>query len=383
MSHQGRYALLFGFWGDGYAEDFLRYSLGSLLFPHNLPLVSDYCDIAIKIATTKPCRRILEADARFKEVCRDYQVQIVTIPVAHTRRSARRDHKYTVWASLLNRLMRLAAAESRSFLFFHSDSFYPDGFLELVVERARAGMKVVYSPGIRIDAAKMRATFPDMDRPIPPIAGQAYEAMTIANLHEFVLRQYWQSDRLSYWPAALLFRLDDHFTIGRCFDIHPVLVDLSVGNFPIKLNVDADYDIEVMAKMLANGEGDRIEVLSCENSHFGSITEPDEAWPARLTLVGDDATAPLVQYNFPRTDSEKFLHLARWAGKYVPLKKILFFQALYVFRTKPGDGSLPKQKTFEFGLLCDALLNYFPLLQDEDGPKFSLDLPTLDVRIEI
>ncbi|MBK8477046.1 MAG: hypothetical protein IPL39_12330 [Opitutaceae bacterium] len=282
----------------------------------------------------------------------------------------------------MNSLIKISAEEGRDLFFLHPDSFYPDGYFGKIVAQARKGKRLIFSAGVRVDAAKMDAMFPEQGRPISRVSKQAFEALTIANLHEFVRRQYWDSETLSYWPSGLLCRLDRNVTVARFFDMHPIYVALSEGRGPIKKNVDTDYDSDIMARMLERGAGDTIEVLKGENSYFASLTATDEPWATRLTLVGDDPNAPLDSLTFPRSDTEKFLHVAKWAAKYVPLKKILCFQPLYVFRTESGRHQFPAQRALEFSALCDSLVAYFPLLQTEVRPRFSLELPHLNVQID-
>lgn len=380
-----KFALLFGFWGNRYTEWFLDYSATSLLFPNNLPATCQEHEIIMRIATTESCIVQLETDARYQHLQAHYDVDVLTFPDCHTQGAKVGEETYSVWASLLNPLIHKHAVQGYNLLFMHPDSIYPDGFLEVIFSLAQAGKKMIFTAGVRVDAEQLAHTFaPSGGTPqLEPLAGAVFDQLTLAHLHEFVQRQFWHSTEFSHWPSALLFDLNDDTVIGRFFDMHPIYVAHDYADHTITHNIDVDYDYHTMVNVIEAEGWKAVGNALQPNGYFMSLTSREDTWANRLYLVGDDADAPLDDISFPQSDSEKFLHMAYWSKKYVPLKKVFCFQHSYRFNATAHSAKVDIATQHELDTLFQSILSYPLIMQNEKNPPYALELPNINININV
>lgn len=376
-------ALLFGFWGESYTQLFLHFSLPSLLFPQNLPSITEEHDVVIKIATTQNCAALLRDNTLFQQLSNAHRVDITEFPDNHTSQAQAGEKSYSVWASLLNPLITSASGQDYDLFFMHPDSFYPDGFLPSVIAEAQKGKKLLYTAGIRVDTDKIKQTlYPDnhfSNQTLTPISGQHFDQMTLEHLHEFVLRQFWNSPQLSYWPSALLFQLNENVVVGKFADMHPIYVHHSVGNRAISHNVDVDYDFGIIEEIVRNEGFESVGTVPQKNGYFMSLTDKDDEWPKRLTLVGDDATASLENITFPQTDSDRWKHLTQWFKVYVPLKKIFCLNQYYYFSKNGKPPTITQAEQQELDTFFETLLYDSLMPEEAEASNVSMKLPQLEV----
>lgn len=380
-----KFALLFGFWGTRYTKLFLDYSIASLLFPKNLPNSCEEHEVLIRISTTASCRAQLKEDARFHQLESNYNVDVLTFPDTHVQRAKVGKENYSVWASLLNPLIHTHAANGYHLLFMHPDSFYPDGFLSTIFGLAQAGKKIVFTAGVRVDAEKLANTWASSEGTpeVQPISGVDFDKATLAHLHAFVERQFWPSQQFSHWPSAILFELSDKTVVGRFFDMHPIFVAHDYADHTIKHNLDVDYDYNTMVRIVKTEGWNAVGTALQPNGYFMSLTGHEDTWANRLYLVGDDPDADIANIGFPQSDSEKFLHIANWSQKYVSLKKIFCFQHTYQFGKTEHPPDIDYQVQYELNCLFESIINYPLVMQAEQPPAFSLELPQIKVHINV
>lgn len=358
-----RYSLLVAFWGDFFIDSFTTFCIPTLDYPGNLPWLATHEAVDVKIATTQSGYTRLIRSKNFQRFQKKYPVSVECFPDSIIAKFKIADSKYSVWATMLNALKQQAYQEKRNYIFAHPDSIYPDGFLKTLSRNAASGKKLIFTAGVRIDHNITSAYFKRNPQYLtadgPTLQRRKFDAFTINSGHRFIKHQYWKSNRLSNWPSALFFSLDENHTAARFFDMHPIYADCEAGRRLIKKNLDVDYDFDTFVELAENEGWLSVGTMEGENRYFASLTETNDAWTNRLVLVGDDHEAALKRTRYPRNDKEKFLHLQRWMNKFAPMKKILCFQDTFLFNHSSQTLTESGQRCLnEMNIFCDTILDH-------------------------
>ena len=227
-------------WGRTYTDLFLQVVVPNQLSAGNLLYFRDKPGSALfKIYTTKADAEYIRASPCYAQLAAAVPVEFVLFDDVDL------GAKYEALIECHRRAIRSADETGAALVFLSPDAIWSDGTFRRLWELGRAGTRVVMSGSIRVT----KETF------VPEYLARHYSAPTCSagigsrelvklamrHLHPLSQSLFWDSDHFGLGPSHIYWRVGEDGVLGRCFHLHPLMVNPQVRGLLPKSTVDADY----------------------------------------------------------------------------------------------------------------------------------------------
>ncbi len=349
MKQKNKISLIFAFWGDWYEDKFLQHTLPSLLSKGNIEVLLQNYRATIRIGSLEKHISNIEASIEYRRLKKIFPCTIHAFDDELGNFRNERDSKYTLWAHMLNQLKSAAARENEDFLFLHGDSVYPPTFFKDLHDQISQGCDLVYTVGIRCDDIKYSENAKYVR--IENLSRDGFDSLMLESQHRFIETQYFDSPVQSRWPCDVLFRLTDGSVYARYWTMHPTFVSKSIGRRDIEVNIDVDYDLEIVRKLIAQKRQNAIAVISGSSRYFVSLTDRNDSWLNHVIKSGDGYDE--LDYFTPENDTDRTDLICNWVEQYSPYKSVLAFKEEFHFKKSEDT---PNDELAKIRAYCDDLL---------------------------
>lgn len=255
-------------WGTAYCNLFTTISLPSQLAAGNLSSLPHKDRCLYHVLTRPDDRQRIEASEAWQQVSS-------LMPVRIDLWSEHERTPHETMSACLRRGIEEADRNDAASLFFNPDLIFADGTIDALVQRVKAGRRVVFTTGIRL--LKETVT-PEIERHRKAsritLAPRTLAAIALRNLHPISQQNVWTGEGGTLVPATLFWPVADEGLLARCFHLHPLLV------WPERKGVvfDGTVDDDFVPMACPHSETDYVvtdsdELMICEISDFSRTAE--------------------------------------------------------------------------------------------------------------
>lgn len=232
-------------WGDSYVQDFLEFSLPSLLADGNLTGNPVIDGSRFQVLTTKRDFERLTASPLFQRLQHTLPVEFVEIEQPHA------GDKY----HMVSRYQMEAIRRSEDFdaiTLLYPDIIWARGAIRYAVEQLAQGALAFLSPGPTVLPEPARAALTALAKMEGPAGAQSI-AIEPQQLAGIVLDHYhpmwdgfdWDGNAFTSSPACLRWDVPGQGWLIRCFHLHPVVMRMQRDNpmffSEFNISLDAEY----------------------------------------------------------------------------------------------------------------------------------------------
>lgn len=176
-------------WGDAFLDSLEQFPLPSLLAPGNLPYLHSAGEVRFLFFTTEAGAERLGRMPILQRIRGFATVDIVTFPEALTATK----ETYKLMSSMHLAAMEVAKATQAHFLFLAPDIILADNFLQVIDQRMRSGVEVVFVPGVMLQmetfGLEQAQRFPPQGGVLSIPPGDLLE-LGLRHVHPFVKQAY-------------------------------------------------------------------------------------------------------------------------------------------------------------------------------------------------
>jgi hypothetical protein len=259
-------------WGERYVQNFIHFSLPTLLGDGNLADTQGIEGSHFLLQTTPEDFEYLKSSPLFHQLERTLPVEFVDI-----RRHQVRD-KYRTVTHCQMEALRLSESYD-AIVPLYSDLIWSRGGIRFAVERVSQGALAMFSPGPTILPEPAMAaltsaaalTGQDDARTIS-IEPHQLAAITLRDYHPMWDSFDWDGNSFTDFPACMRWNVLDQGWLIRCYHLHPVIMKVQPENPNFFSYINTTLDAEFVARVY---EGiDRL-FFATDTSDFALVTLRD------------------------------------------------------------------------------------------------------------
>lgn len=233
-SHTLSFVCVLVVWGD-YTRLFLELALPSQLAPDNLQSLNK--QTIYQIYTTQEDASIIRQHGAFKQLANLCLVEFYITQVE--------GNKYRVMSDCHKQAIDKANAHGYGLIFLTPDSILSNGSLKAVKNLAYAGKKVVSTVGLRLKketVTKLLMGYKSLTQFEMAISARILMKIALNNLHSITVKHLWKgADQMI--PNNLFWVVADEGLVGRCFHLHPLMVNPCQKTRKFLSTIDYDYPL--------------------------------------------------------------------------------------------------------------------------------------------
>jgi hypothetical protein len=216
-------------WGDSYIDPMVKLTLPTLLYEGNIPALSGRHQCTVFFFTRREDETKIRSTEAVRRLAERARVEFVRFDPA----SARTPYLAMCQAHYLG---AVAAKEvGARAIVAAPDAIFANGVLARIGELAEQGKSAVMCTGPRLlQETAAPALSLRIGEGASPIAARELVNFTIDHLHPEMRRFFFDSSNFSAVPATCFWRLGAKGFLGRCFYLHPLMIDFSrIGSLEI------------------------------------------------------------------------------------------------------------------------------------------------------
>jgi hypothetical protein len=304
-------------WGESYIDDFLRYSLPTLLGKGNIDSATVTDDTPFVIVTRLQDRLRLRADPGFKAlealVSMDFWELNDDPNLSKYQRVSRAQHE-----------ILCAAGGARYIVLVYPDCLWSAGALRNVFSRLAAGAKAVFAPGPTVSPASAHGLLKRFEAVDSTgarsctVPASEIVATCLEHHHPMWDGFDWDKGRFTDSPACLKWTVSDNAWLIRCLHLHPVALRVQADNplyfAEIEVSLDGEYGprlFDDLDDIYFPTDSDELALLS--------LREPDTP---PLPVDGVEARVSSV---------------ARWAERHAAVLNKMMLEVAFCWHAGPVD----------------------------------------------
>jgi hypothetical protein len=312
--------MLIPVWGERYIDDFVMFSLPSLLAPGNLPLLAKSCRVTVVFLTaSKNVRHFQKRPLIHKVLAGHCKIEYTPIDDLIEGTTS---YSVPLTLAYFRGMTETGDAMTRTyFLCYNSDFVLADGSFRSVLRHIRDERSVILAPSFRVTmetvkpALKAHLRQTDGQFAMPP---REMARLAFSNIHPTVISRIVNQKLFhSYYPNQIYWRVDQHTLLARFY----LIMQLCIRPERRIETINNFVDYAFLPEM-------------CPSGDMVALTDSDEFFMMELQ-------AQNAENNFIRSGPAKVRHVADSLSDWTTVRHRDISRFELVFHSEELPASLP------------------------------------------
>ena len=288
-------------WGRPYLDVFLNVCIPNQLGPGNVPALPPGSRYRILTRSSD----VAEIDAHpMVQALRDVIAVDIVVVEALDRQGEGPSGIELMMACHRQAIDDILAADA-AIIMLSADFVMSDNALAAVVQRHREGYRAVVNTGLRLAAESFLPALETSTVPLAALSSRQLVRLAWPHLHPHTLSMFADTDRFSKAPVAVYWRVGEAGLLGRCFHLHPLMVDpmrparLLTGTNDGPYLAEACPDFSRVHVVTDSDELQMFEITTAQRQVVGATNAGISSWRAAIVASRCDALQRRYWERFP------------------------------------------------------------------------------------
>jgi len=239
-----KFDLIIAVWGKTYTDMFLNITLPTMLTQGNLLAFRQSERAVYRIYTSEEDAETIKKSPIYSKLTEAIETEIKSFITT----TQLQQHQYATLTQCQNDAIIHANQNDHTLVFLAPDAIFADGSFESMLKIAATGKRAIMIPGLQVCRTPFLKDFlqeysKKLGEFSVPIPSRDLVKICLKNLHPESQAFFWESGLFSgHGPAHHYWRINNNSLLGRCFILHPLMVNPSRKDLAIQTcTLDMEY----------------------------------------------------------------------------------------------------------------------------------------------